>query len=125
VNHPHRLSVRHLVAVLTLALASTLLAGVVPATAAPPVPAPVTTYRTAPEPLAPYVGQLICTSRAQTGTLAFAQLIRTTYGSGQSTPPAPAARAGGASTRTAAPSTGCSRSPTRPTARSRTRSSAG
>ena len=61
------------------AVAVSLGVGVGPVAAAVPVPAPVTTYTTAPEAYARYAGQVVCTSTAQPGTLAFAALIRTTY----------------------------------------------
>ncbi len=75
---PHRRGTR-LLASMAAAVAALLGVGAGSAAAAVPVPAPVVSYRTAPEPLARYAGQITCVSRAQPGTLALAQVIRTTY----------------------------------------------
>ena len=50
------------------------------ALAAAPVPRPVRTYSGAPEPLARYVAQISCEPVERPGTVAFRELLRTTYG---------------------------------------------
>ncbi len=80
-NHPSLRPRRgtRLVAVVASALAVALGVGVGPAAAAIPVPAPVKAYTTAPEPLARYAGQVVCTSSAQPGTVGLASIIKATY----------------------------------------------
>ncbi len=77
-SQPRRRGSRLLV-VVAAAAALSLGVGAAANGAAFPVPAPAQPATTAPEPLAKYAGQVVCTSYAQPGTLALASAIRTTY----------------------------------------------